>query len=74
MSNLTYYDAINYLANSGKLRKAIADLSTIAEMDVYATNQEKSVLKAERRTAKQFIESNMSDAEKVNAIRLLIEE
>ena len=74
MSNLTYYDAINYLANSGKLRKAIADLSTIAEMDIYATNQEKSVLKAERRTAKQFIESNMSDAEKVNAIRLLIEE
>ena len=74
MSDLTYYDAINYLANSGKLHKAIADLSMIAEMDVYATNQEKSVLKAERRTAKQFIESKMSDAEKVNAVRLLIEE
>lgn len=74
MSDMTYFDAINYLANSGKLYKAIAELSRIAEMDVYATNQEKSVLKAERRTAKQFIKSNMSDAEKVNAVRLLIEE
>lgn len=74
MSDMTYSDAINYLANSGKLYKAIAELSRIAEMDVYATNQEKSVLKAERRTAKQFIESKMSDAEKVNAVRLLIEE
>ena len=71
---MTYGDAINFLANSGNIYKAIAELSRLAEIAVCETVHEKANLRAEKRCVKRLLNSDMTDTEKVGAIEKMIEE
>ena len=71
---MTYGDAIEFLINTGNVYKAIMDLSQYADTIMANTQREADELKAEKRTVRKFLKSNMDDENKLSAIDALTEE
>ena len=71
---MTYGDAIEFLINTGNAYKAIIDLSQYADTIMANTQREADELKAEKRTVRKFLKSNMDDENKLSAIDALTEE
>lgn len=71
---MTYGDAIEFLINTGNAYKAIMDLSQYAETIMANMQREADELKAEKRTVRKFLKSNMDDENKLSAIDALTEE
>ena len=71
---MTYGDAIEFLINTGNAYKAIMDLSQYADTIMANTQREADELKAEKRTVRKFLKSNMDDENKLSAIDALTEE
>ena len=76
---MTYGDAIEYLVNTGNAYKAIMDLSQMylsQYADALMADMKRDVdeLKAEKRTVKRFLESNLVTDQKLDAIGTLLEE
>lgn len=71
---MTYGDAIEYLVNTGNAYKAIMDLSQYADALMADIKRDVDELKAEKRTVKRFLESNLVTDQKLDAIGTLLEE
>lgn len=71
---MTYRDAIEFLINTGNAYKAIIDLSQYADTIMANMQREADELKAEKRTVRKFLKSNMNDENKLSAIGALTEE
>ena len=71
---MTYGDAIEFLINNGNAYKAIIDLSQYADTIMANMQREADELKAEKRTVRKFLKSNMNDENKLSAIDALTEE
>ena len=71
---MTYGDAIEFLINTGNAYKAIIDLSQYADTIMANMQREADELKAEKRTVRKFLKSNMDDENKLSAIGALTEE
>lgn len=71
---MTYGDAIEFLINTGNAYKAIMDLSQYADTIMANMQREANELKAEKRTVRKFLKSNMNDENKLSAIDALTEE
>ena len=71
---MTYGDAIEFLINTGNAYKAIMDLSQYADTIMANMQREADELKAEKRTVRKFLKSNMDDENKLSAIGALTEE
>lgn len=71
---MTYGDAIEFLINTGNAYKAIIDLSQYADTIMANMQREADELKAEKRTVRKFLKSNMNDENKLSAIDALTEE
>ena len=71
---MTYGDAIEYLVNTGNVYKAIMDLSQLADALISDMKRDVAELKAEKRTVKRFLESNLVTDQKLDAIGMLLEE
>ena len=71
---MTYGDAIEFLINTGNAYKAIMDLSQYADTIMANMQREADELKAEKRTVRKFLKSNMDDENKLSAIDALTEE
>lgn len=71
---MTYGDAIEYLVNTGNVYKAIMDLSQYADTLMADMKRDVAELKAEKRTVKRFLESNLVTDQKLDAIGTLLEE
>lgn len=71
---MTYRDAIEFLINTGNAYKAIIDLSQYADTIMANMQREADELKAEKRTVRKFLKSNMDDENKLSAIDALTEE
>ena len=71
---MTYGDAIEFLINTGNAYKAIMDLSQYADTIMANMQREADKLKAEKRTVRKFLKSNMNDENKLSAIDALTEE
>ena len=71
---MTYGDAIEFLINTGNAYKAIIDLSQYADTIMANMQREADELKAEKRTVRKFLKSNMDDKNKLSAIDALTEE
>lgn len=71
---MTYGDAIEFLINTGNAYKAIIDLSQYADTIMASMQREVDDLKAEKRTVRKFLKSNMNDENKLSAIDALTEE
>lgn len=71
---MTYGDAIEFLINTGNAYKAIIDLSQYADTIMANMQREADDLKAEKRTVRKFLKSNMNDENKLSAIDALTEE
>lgn len=71
---MTYGDAIEFLINTGNAYKAIMDLSQYADTIMANMQREADELKAEKRTVRKFLKSNMNDENKLSAIDALTEE
>lgn len=71
---MTYGDAIEFLINTGNAYKAIIDLSQYADTIMANMQREVDDLKAEKRTVRKFLKSNMNDENKLSAIDALTEE
>lgn len=71
---MTYGDAIEFLINTGNTYKAIMDLSQYADTIMANMQREADELKAEKRTVRKFLKSNMNDENKLSAIDALTEE
>lgn len=71
---MTYGDAIEFLINTGNAYKAIMDLSQYADTIMANMQREADELKAEKRTVRKFLKSNMNDENKLSAIGALTEE
>ena len=71
---MTYGDAIEFLINTGNAYKAIMDLSQYADTIMANMQREADDLKAEKRTVRKFLKSNMNDENKLSAIDALTEE
>ena len=71
---MTYGDAIEFLINTGNAYKAIMDLSQYADTIMANMQREADDLKAEKRTVRKFLKSNMDDENKLSAIDALTEE
>lgn len=71
---MTYGDAIEFLINTGNTYKAIIDLSQYADTIMANMQREVDDLKAEKRTVRKFLKSNMNDENKLSAIDALTEE
>lgn len=71
---MTYGDAIEYLVNTGNAYKAIMDLSQYADALMADMKRDVDELKAEKRTVKRFLESNLVTDQKLDAIGTLLEE
>ena len=71
---MTYGDAIEFLINTGNAYKAIIDLSQYADTIMANMQREADELKAEKRTVRKFLKSNMDDENKLSAIDALTEE
>ena len=61
---MTYGDAIEFLINTGNAYKAIMDLSQYADTIMANMQREADELKAEKRTVRKFLKSNMNDENK----------
>ena len=71
---MTYGDAIEFLINTGNAYKAIMDLSQYADTIMANMQREADELKAEKRTVRKYLKSNMNDENKLSAIDVLTEE
>ena len=71
---MTYGDAIEYLVNTGNVYKAIMDLSQYADALMSDMKRDVAELKAEKRTVKRFLKSNLVTDQKLDAIGTLLEE
>lgn len=71
---MTYGDVIEFLINTGNAYKAIIDLSQYADTIMANMQREADELKAEKRTVRKFLKSNMDDENKLSAIDALTEE
>lgn len=71
---MTYGDAIEFLINTGNAYKAIMDLSQYADTIMANMQREADELKAEKRTVRKYLKSNMNDENKLSAIDALTEE
>ena len=71
---MTYGDAIEFLINTGNAYKAIMDLSQYADTIMANMQREADELKAEKRTVRKLLKSNMDDENKLSAIDALTEE
>jgi len=70
---MTYVDAIEYLVNTGNAYKAIMDLSQYADALMSDMKRDVAELKAEKRTIKRFLKSNLVTDQKLYAIGTLLE-
>ena len=71
---MTYGDAIEYLVSTGNVYKAIMDLSQYADALMSDMKRDVAELKAEKRTVKRFLKSNLVTDQKLDAIGTLLEE
>lgn len=71
---MTYGDAIEYLVNTGNAYKAIMDLSQLADALMSDMKRDVAELKAEKRTVKRFLKSDLVTDQKLDAIGTLLEE
>jgi len=71
---MTYGDAIEYLVNTGNAYKAIMDLSQLADALMSDMKRDVAELKAEKRTVKRFLKSDLVTNQKLDAIGTLLEE
>lgn len=71
---MTYGDAIEYLVNTGNVYKAIMDLCQYADELMSDMKRDVAELRAEKRTVKRFLESNLVTDQKLDAIGTLLEE
>lgn len=71
---MTYGDAIEYLVNTDNAYKAIIDLSQYADALMSDMKRDVAELKAEKRTVKRFLKSNLVTDQKLDAIGTLLEE
>ena len=71
---MTYGEAIACLANSEYVFKAIADLSRYANTLMADMQREADELKAEKRTVRRFLASDLVTDQKLSAIGMLLEE
>ena len=71
---MTYVDAIEYLVNTGNAYKAIIDLSQYADALMSDMKRDVAELKAEKRTVKRFLKSDLVTDQKLDAIGTLLEE
>ena len=71
---MTYGDAIEYLVSTGNAYKAIIDLGQYANALMADMKRDVAELKAEKRTIKRFLESNLVTDQKLDAIGTLLEE
>lgn len=74
MEKMTYGEAIAYLVNNGYVFKAIRDLSECAQVLVEDMQKQTAELKAEKRTVRRFLESDLVADQKLIAISTLLEE
>ncbi len=70
---MTYVDAIEYLVNTGNAYKAIMDLSQYADALMSDMKRDVAELKAEKRTVKRFLKSDLVTDQKLYAIGTLLE-
>ena len=71
---MTYGDAITYLVKNKYIFKAIRDLSECAEILMLDVQKNADELRAEKRTIKRFLASDMDELAKIDAISSLLEE